>query len=82
MSASLPPFTDYESFAAFRADPSQWLPIARDIAASHGLACAAPHVFATGTNIVLALDEELVLKLFPPILRYQFVSEHGSLTQL
>jgi hygromycin-B 7''-O-kinase len=82
MTASLPAFTDYETFAAFRADPSQWLPIARDIVASHGLACAAPHVFATGTNIVLALDEKLILKLFPPLLRAQFVSERGSLAQL
>jgi hygromycin-B 7''-O-kinase len=82
MTASLPPFTDYESFAAFRADPAQWLPIARDIAASHGLACTAPQVFATGTNLVLALDDKLILKLFPPLLRSQFVSEHGSLAQL
>ncbi len=38
--------TDYEPFRAWRVDPSQWLPIARDIARSHGLACTAPHVFA------------------------------------
>jgi hygromycin-B 7''-O-kinase len=82
MTASLPAFTFYESFAAFRADLSQWLPIARDIARSHGLACTAPHVFATGTNLVLALDEKLILKLFPPLLRSQFISERGSLAQL
>jgi len=82
MTASLPPFTDYESFAPFRADPSQWLPIARDIARSHGLACTAPHVFATGTNLVMALDEHHILKIFPPVLRPQFVSEQSSLAQL
>ena len=82
MTASLPPFTDYESFHPFRADPAQWLPIARDIARSHGLACKAPHVFATGTNLVMALDENLILKIFPPFLRSQFVSERGSLAQL
>ena len=82
MPPSLPPFTSYESFAAFRADPAQWLPVARDIAASHGLSCAAPHVFATGTNLVLALDENLILKLFPPFLRSQFISERSSLAQL
>ena len=69
MTASLPAFTDYEPFRAWRADPAQWLPIALDIARSHGLACAAPHVFATGTNLVLALDEKLILKIFPPFLR-------------
>jgi len=82
MTASLPAFTDYEAFSPFRADPAQWLPIALDIARSHGLACAAPHVFATGTNVVVALDEKLILKIFPPFLRSQFVSERGSLAQL
>ena len=82
MNASLPAFPDYEPFRAFRTDPAQWLPIAIDIAQSHGLACTAPHVFATGTNLVVALDEKLILKIFPPLLRPQFVSERGSLAQL
>ena len=82
MSASLPVFADAASFRAFRADPSQWLPIARDIAHGHGLACAAPHVFATGTNLVLALDEKLILKIFPPFLRGQFESERSTLALL
>jgi hygromycin-B 7''-O-kinase len=82
MTASLPAFTDYEPFRIWRADPAQWLPIARDIARSHGLACAAPHAFTTGTNIVMALDEKLILKIFPPFLRSQFVSERGALAQL
>ncbi|WP_028351889.1 aminoglycoside phosphotransferase family protein [Bradyrhizobium murdochi] len=82
MAASLPPFTRYEPFRAWRADPAQWLPIARDIARGHGLACAAPHVFSTGTNLVIALDEKLILKIFPSFLRAQFVSERGALAQL
>nr|WP_108519682.1 phosphotransferase [Bradyrhizobium algeriense] len=82
MTASLPAFTDYEPFRIWRADPAQWLPIARDIARGHGLACAAPHVFSTGTNLVLALDEKLILKIFPPFLRGQFDSERSTLAQL
>jgi hygromycin-B 7''-O-kinase len=82
MTASLPAFIDYEGFSPFRADPTQWLPIAHDIARSHGLACTAPHVFATGTNLVLALDEKLILKIFPPFLRGQFASERSTLAQL
>jgi hygromycin-B 7''-O-kinase len=82
MIPSLPAFTDYEPFRAWRAYPAQWLPIALDIARSHGLACAAPHAFATGTNVVMALDEKLILKIFPPFLRSKFVSERGSLAQL
>ena len=80
--ASLPSFADHEAFRTFRAEPAQWLPIALDIACSHGLAGTAPHVFSTGTNLVIALDEKLILKIFPPFLRSQFISESGSLAQL
>ena len=80
--ASLPGLKDYEAFRSFRAEPARWLPIALDIARSHGLAGTAPHVFSTGTNLVTALDEKLILKIFPPFLRSQFVSERGSLAQL
>jgi hygromycin-B 7''-O-kinase len=82
MTAALPAFTDYERYRSFRGDPARWLPIAHDIARSHGLACTTPHIFATGTNLVLALDENLILKIFPPFLRGQFDSERGTLSQL
>ncbi len=82
MTASLPAFAEYEAYNLFRADPSRWLPIARDIAHSHDLACTAPHVFSTGTNLVLALDEKLILKIFPPFLRGQFQSERSTLALL
>jgi hygromycin-B 7''-O-kinase len=39
-------------------------------------------VFATGTNLVVGLGEHLILKIFPPLLRAQFVAERGSLGQL
>ncbi|MCK1283021.1 aminoglycoside 3'-phosphotransferase/choline kinase family protein [Bradyrhizobium sp. 44] len=78
----LPTFTDAAAFRAFRADPPRWLPIAIDIARSHGLDISAPRVFATGTNLVVGFGDHLILKIFPPLLRAQFVSEHGSLTQL
>jgi hygromycin-B 7''-O-kinase len=82
VTASLPAFTDYEPFRAWRVDPAQWLPIVRDIAGGHGLACTEPQIFSTGTNLVVGLDEPLVLKIFPPFLRGQFVSERASLAQL
>jgi hygromycin-B 7''-O-kinase len=82
MSVSLPNFTDYETYRPWREAPAQWLPVARDIIAGHGLTCAAPHVFGGGTNVVMALDEKFILKIFPPFLRSQFVSERGSLAQL
>lgn len=82
MSMTLPHFADAESFRAWRATPLQWLPIALDIAHSHGVDVSAPLVFATGTNLVVGLSDRLILKIFRPLLRAQFVSERGSLTQL
>jgi hygromycin-B 7''-O-kinase len=79
---ALPDVKDIETFHAWRAEPSQCLPAALDIARSHGLPCRDPHLFATGTNLVVALDDRLVLKVFPPLLRHQFVSERASLLQL
>ncbi|MBV8924531.1 MAG: aminoglycoside 3'-phosphotransferase/choline kinase family protein [Bradyrhizobium sp.] len=79
---SLPALADYQAFRAWRADTSLWLPVALDIARSHGLASEAPHIFATGTNLVIALDPQLILKIFPPMLRSQFVSERCALSEL
>lgn len=79
---SLPSLADYKTYRDWRSDAAEWLPIALDIARGHGLASTEPHVFATGTNLVAALDARLILKIFPPMLKRQFVSERGSLSQL
>ncbi len=71
-----------EAFQALRADPSRWLPIAADIAREHSLPRSQPHVFSSGTNLVVALDPARVLKIYPPVLRHQFVSERASLRRL
>jgi hygromycin-B 7''-O-kinase len=73
---------DLAAFRAFRADLSQWLPMARDIAASHGVTCAEPVVFVAGTNLVVGVGDRLVLKIFPPFHRGQFISERGALRVL
>ncbi|MHC2338007.1 aminoglycoside phosphotransferase family protein [Bradyrhizobium sp. USDA 4454] len=78
----LPLLTDYDAYRAWRGDSSRWLAVAREIADHHGLSWGTPHVFATGTNLVVGLGGELILKLFPPFLRPQFVSERGALAEL
>src|ERR1700722_9489463 len=78
---ALPNLPNSEAFKAWRADASRWLPAALDIARGHGLPHASPHPFLTGTNLVVGLDG-LVLKIFPPLLRAQFISERISLSQL
>jgi hygromycin-B 7''-O-kinase len=79
---SFPNQTSIEAYHAWRADTSQWLPAAIDIARSHSLSCANPHVFSKGTNLVVALDQWLILKIFPPMLRHQFASERAALARL
>jgi hygromycin-B 7''-O-kinase len=79
---ALPDLQNREAFRTWRANPSHELAVALDIARDHGLAHADPHVFATGTNLVVALDDRLILKIFPPFLRSQFVSERSSLQLL
>ena len=79
---SLPDFPDIAAYHAWRKEPSRWLPAALDVARTHKLPHADPHPFRTGTNLVVALDDKLILKIFPPLLRAQFVSERASLSQL
>ncbi len=79
---SLPSLGDFESFRSWRSDTSRWLPVVADIARAHRLPWGAPHLFATGTNLVLGLDDRLILKIFPPMLRSQFVSERAALGRL
>jgi hygromycin-B 7''-O-kinase len=79
---SLPRLSNIEAFRAWRADASQCLPAALDIARHHGLPHRDARLFATGTNLVVGLDDSLVLKIFPPLLRAQFASERASLSQL
>ncbi len=56
--------------------------MALDIARGHGLTTATAHLFSTGTNLVVGLGDRLILKIFPPMHRGQFVSEHTALARL
>ena len=78
----LPQVTTEAQLRCVRNDPSQWLPAARDITRVHGPAELEVLPFATGTNLVAALGSELILKIFPPFLRRQFLAERASLRAL
>jgi len=73
---------DAHGLVALRREPVRWLPAALDIAGTHRLPSADPHVFAGGTNLVVGLGDGLVLKIFPPFLRHQFEAERLSLAVL
>jgi len=79
---SPPALTDLAAFRVYRAEPARWLPMARDLARGHGVAWSEPVVFATGTNLVVGLGDRLILKIFPPFHRSQFISERGTLRVL
>src|SRR5258708_203758 len=76
---TLPSVKNIGEFQAWRADAAQCLPAALDIARHHGLPVADAHLFTTGTNLVVGLGRDLILKIFPPMLRGQFLSERLSL---
>jgi hygromycin-B 7''-O-kinase len=78
MTASLPNFTDYEPFRHFA-------PIRRNGCRWRSTSPAAMDSPAQNLNILhgepissLDLDETLILKIFPPFLRGQFVSERAA----
>ena len=75
----LPLVEDGAQLRRLRADETRWLPAARDIARTHGYDDARLVPFAAGTNLVAALNDGLILKVFPPFLRGQFLSERAAL---
>jgi hygromycin-B 7''-O-kinase len=82
MAVSLPEPGSFEQFEAFRTNPPLWLPAALDIARGHSLDCSDIHVFPNGSNLVVALGRKLILKIYPPLLRHQFVAELATLPLL
>ncbi|XUM23328.1 aminoglycoside phosphotransferase family protein [Bradyrhizobium oligotrophicum S58] len=80
--AALPAVDDGAQLRRLRADETRWLPAARDIARRHGYDDVRLVPFAAGTNLVLALDDGLVLKVFPPFHRGKFQSERTTLRVL
>lgn len=82
MTGAFPDDISFEAFRAWRADASLWQPLVRDIATTEGLLHDTIEPFPNGTNLVAALGSSIVLKLFPPSLRHQCLSEQAALTAL
>src|SRR5689334_8758393 len=82
MRLAFPPPMSFEAYELFKADQANWLPIAVDIGAANGLPGTDVRVFSNGINLVVALDGGHVLKIYPPMLRHQFIAERASLRQL
>src|SRR5690348_6231995 len=73
----LPDTITRAEYRALRAEPAHWLPAASAIAAANGVT-AEPRPLG-GSNLVAALGDTDVLKLFPPFLRHQWEAERRAL---
>lgn len=82
MTDIFPTITDSDHFRLWRQERRNWQPILAEIAAVETLRFADVRPFSTGTNLVLALDENLILKIFPPLYRRQFEVERSTLALL
>lgn len=78
----LPIIDNRQDLARWRASPDLWRAVVQDLARAENVPTPVLAPYETGTNLVVDLDGKLVLKLFPPLHRSQFVSERATLRLL
>lgn len=69
--------TDFDE--RYRLDLPVWREAVSEVCAAHGLAAGEITAFADGSNLVAAIGEQLVVKIFPPFHRHQWESERRVL---
>lgn len=77
-----PDISDAEEFKRWRSAPDLWLPVVMEIAHGANVEAVSPTSFETGTNLVIDLTGDTILKIFPPIYAAQFAAERLALRQL
>jgi hygromycin-B 7''-O-kinase len=78
----LPGAISVTEYTALREQPERWQPLMHEIAAAHGLAKGPIRPVRDGSNLVALLGKELVIKLFPPFMRDQYLSEQATLKHI
>ena len=71
-----------QAFAQWRENPTHWQGTVAEIAASAGFSGAKVTALPEGSNLVLALGSQAILKIYPPPHRAQFQSEVAGLRHL
>jgi hygromycin-B 7''-O-kinase len=66
----------------YRGDPKSWRSAVIDICARERVDCSRIVPFDEGANLVVAVSDQLVLKIFPPFHGHQWKSEHRVLSHL
>jgi hygromycin-B 7''-O-kinase len=79
---ALPSSIARDAYAELRREPARWLPAMSSIASAHAPERADLRAVETGSNLIALLGDDLVIKLFPPFLAYQFESERRALRVL
>ncbi|TJZ90275.1 aminoglycoside phosphotransferase family protein [Paracoccus gahaiensis] len=77
-----PDISDEEDFERWRSASDLWLPVVIEIAQRANVHAVSPTSFKTGTNLVVDLDGNVILKIFPPIYAPQFAVERLALRLL
>lgn len=76
----LPATIDPEDFDTdYRLDPREWRFAIEELCAAHGVSHREVRAFPEGSNLVAAVDERWVVKIFPPFHRHQWESERRVL---
>jgi hygromycin-B 7''-O-kinase len=66
----------------YRLDVDPWREAVREVCEAHGIAFQEPAPFADGSNLIAAVGQRVVVKIFPPFHRHQWESEHRVLAHL
>lgn len=66
----------------FRRDHAAWRAAIVEVCAAHGVKSEAVSAFADGSNLVAAVDDRWVVKIFPTFHRHQWESERRVLAHL
>jgi hygromycin-B 7''-O-kinase len=77
-----PHFSDETAFQIWRADTRHWAHLVAGLVESEKLGRGEIAPFAEGSNLVAALGDGLIVKLFAPFHRAQFICERAALAQL
>ncbi|HEX6242756.1 MAG TPA: aminoglycoside 3'-phosphotransferase/choline kinase family protein [Polyangiales bacterium] len=79
----LPAKIDPEDFDTdYRLDPREWRFAIEELCAIHGVSHRQVRAFPQGSNLVAAVDERWVVKIFPPFHRHQWESERRVLPRI
>lgn len=78
---NLPESIDPNYFdAVYRLDSSEWIFAVEELCQEHKIPITAYSFFNAGSNLLAGVNDEVIVKIFPPFHRHQWVSEYKALS--